>query len=45
MSRLMRVPGTIAEYTVGTLIVLFQIGMAERQERRRSAGKAAQRRR
>ena len=27
MSRLFKVPATIAEYTVGTMIVLFQLGI------------------
>jgi hypothetical protein len=33
MTRLWKVPGTIAEYTVGTLIVLYQLSVLDRQRR------------
>jgi hypothetical protein len=33
--RLWKVPGALAEYTVGTAIVLFHLGMVARLERRK----------
>jgi hypothetical protein len=36
MSRLWKVPGTIAEYTLGTMIVLFQVGVIQPLEQRRA---------
>ncbi len=34
MTKLWKVPSTIAEYTVGTMIVLFQVGVLQPLERR-----------
>ena len=45
MSRLWKVPGTIAEYTLGTMIVLFQVGVIQPLERRADERRADERRR
>jgi hypothetical protein len=37
MSRLWRVPSTIAEYTLGTMIVLYQLSVSRAIDRARSA--------